>query len=80
MYITPPCFTDFKTFIETEIYTSECRRMQLRVFVKTKFSWGACPWNPWPNFAPAALVQNAFGVQICSKCISQILGLDPALP
>ena len=24
-----------------EIYTSECRKMQLRVFVKTKFSGGA---------------------------------------
>ena len=26
-----------------------------------------------------ALVLNAFGVQIFSKCIGQILGLDPAL-
>ena len=56
--------------------------MQLRVFVTAIFSEGACPRPPPPpqsNFEPTALVLNAFGVQICSKCIGQILGLDPAL-
>ena len=31
-----------------EIYTSECRKMQLRIFVKTKFSGGTCPRTPPP--------------------------------
>ena len=35
-----------KCFIEPEIYTLECRKMQLRVFVKTKFSRDACPCTP----------------------------------
>ena len=54
LWVTRPCSTDYKTFIETEIYTSECRRMQLREFVKKFFSEGACP-PPQQNFAPTVL-------------------------
>ena len=56
-------------------------RMQLRVFVKTNFPGMHAPGPPPPqsNLACTALVLNAFGVQICNKCIGQILGLALAL-
>ena len=67
-------FQNIAPYILSEIYTSECRIMQLRIIVKTKFSGEHAPGPPppQPNFAPTA--------QICSLyCIGQILGLDPAL-
>ena len=56
-----------------EIYTSECRKMQLRVFVKTKLSGCACPRNPVAKLRAYGAGAESRGVQICSiLCIGQL--------
>ena len=39
-------FQNIGPYILSEIYTSECRIMQLRIFVKTKFSGEHAPGPP----------------------------------
>ena len=41
-------FQNIGPYILSEIYTSECRIMQLRIFVKTKFSGEHAPGPPPP--------------------------------
>ena len=59
----------------SEIYTSECRKMQLRVFIKTKFPGGTCPRTPSET---SRIRLSAFRF-IVLLCIGQILGLDPGV-
>ena len=44
-------FQNIGPYILSEIYTSECRIMQLRIFVKTKFSGEHAPGPPPPPLA-----------------------------
>ena len=63
-------FTDSKTFIVTEIYTSECSS---EYSSKQNFPGVHAPGPP-----PLAKL-CAYGARVFNKCIGQILGLDPAL-
>ena len=58
-------FQNIGPYILSEIYTSECRIMQLRIFVKTKFSGEHAP-DPPPLPSQTSRLRRRFVVYIAS--------------